>query len=560
MLNNIKNLYIRLRVKLIILFSLIVFIIGLTNIYYITVVTPVSNDECIWTPVNVHGKQMLVFEKVKAGGVTWNAGIRNGDYLLAINNVPATNDQQMQLVLNKLKAGSFATYTIKRENVTCNVNIYIKKLILFNVLSFNLLAFLWFCISFVVIMSKPEGEVQRLFYKIGAFFVLGLSGTIFNYHTNNPDSAAFYDLYHFLGFLVVVPLILVPFYFMKFFMLFPLRHKFTNYKHFNHIYYSIPVTYLIIIFILGRMGGSDGIINLIVNYNLLIGITAGFAFLIINYRRIKTKQERKPVFVISAGFFLGIIALLYTNFVAPIIAGSIYNSPYYYAPIIMLVIIPISFAYSIFKYQLMDVSEVVKNTIVYGVATVALAGIYFVTIYLLGQSVSMAISPEYRNILAGFVFIIFAMAFQSTKDRLQEIITKQFYPEQFAFRQMIMKFSNEVSGVVGLENILINMEKTFVNSLRLKQFAILLKDESNGKYELRSCHGINAANIEIDSTRSNLENFLKEKSVQKDSIIIEQADFPFVFPDESELLVDQKIFTVVPLVIKSKVIGLLYSG
>lgn len=557
---SIINTYKKARVKIILLYSFLVLFAGLTTLYYVVAVTPVSNDECIWRPVNVAGQRILRFEKVKIGGVTWNAGIRDGDYLLAINDIPVDNDQKAQIQLNRLKAGSFATYTIKRDNVTCNVNIYIKKLIAFGDLAFTLLPFIWFVIGFIVIMAKPDGEVQRLFYKVGAAFLLAKLITVVIYQVTynyNPDYLRVYQAF---GIISLVASCFLPFYFLKFFLVFPRRLKIVTYRYFDLVFYTFPVLFFAVELYLQIKQYSLNLITGIINLTFFSIAACCFVLLAINYFRIKNRTERKPVFIILVGYALGVASLLYTNWVAPQIADTIYNSPEYFTPIIVVILFPIAFGYAIFRYQLMDVSVVIKNAIIYGLATVTLAGIYFGLIYLLGQSVSMAISPEYRSVIAGFVFIVFAMAFQSTKDKLQDIITSKFYPEQFAFQRMLLKFSSEVTAVVGLENILDSMQNVFVNSLKLNQFAVLIKDDNSGKFALRSCHGLDECSISLDENKSKLAEYLRKKSISINNVLIEQTDFPSVFPEESLLLIEQKIYTIVPLVIKSKVIGLLLFG
>jgi serine phosphatase RsbU (regulator of sigma subunit) len=574
---NILKIYKQLRVNFILAFSLFVLVVGITSLYFVFIVTPTSNDECLWKDVpdkENPGYGKVVFEKVKQNGVTWNVGIRNGDTLLAVNHKKFKSGAQAQETLNKVKAGNYATYTIKRANVTCNVSILIKKLIDFGMAAYTSLAFIWFVIGFIVIMAKPDGEVQRLFYKIGASFIFLQSVLITSHQYIFYYNPALNLLYGFCGFVSILAGVLMPFYFAKFFWVFPQKFKIVTYRYFNQIYYSLAallflyysyrfIVYIKIVTLSGNILSRIDILNSIAQSTNLIFCGSGlvgFISLIINYIRVKDKADKKPILIILIAYMLGILALLYTALIAPRITDTIFNSPTYYAPIIIVIILPISFGYSIFKYQLMDVSVVIKNTIIYGAATAALAGIYFGLIYLLGQSVSMAMNAEYRGIIAASVFIVFAIAFQSTKDKLQDIITRSFYPEQFAFQKVLINFSNDVSSMVGQDNILSKMQATFVNSLKLNQFAILLKEEGSNIYIVKNCFGVNADNFTIDEGASNLNAYLERKAVSVNNPMIEQMDFPFVFPEESEELIKQNIYTIIPLIIKSKVIGLLLFG
>ena len=82
----------------------------------------------------------------------------------------------------------------------------------------------------------------------------------------------------------------------------------------------------------------------------------------------------------------------------------------------------------------MDVSDVIKTTVLYGAAMATVAGTYFFVIYLLGETLSNAIGTEYQVTIAGIIFVVFALVFQSTRDRFQNLITRKFYPEQWVER------------------------------------------------------------------------------------------------------------------------------
>ena len=291
---------------------------------------------------------------------------------------------------------------------------------------------------------------------------------------------------------------------------------------------------------------------------LLLGsMTIGLISLFINYIRMKDKAERKPVFIILSAYSLGLFSILYTVFIAPSITDTMFNSPEFYTPILLVAIIPVSFGISIFRYQLMDVSIVVKNTIIYGIATITIAAVYFLLIYVIGQSVSQAIGTEYQGIIAGIIFIVFAMVFQSTKNKFQDFLTAKFYPEQFAYQKVLIRFSNDVSVMVGLENILNAMKTTFVESLMIKEFGIMIKSPDN---ELKLERAVGLKNADLVISDANVEKFYMEKILVSDYVVIEQPDFINVFPTASRSLIENNIFTIIPMILNSKVIGLLLFG
>jgi serine phosphatase RsbU (regulator of sigma subunit) len=285
---------------------------------------------------------------------------------------------------------------------------------------------------------------------------------------------------------------------------------------------------------------------------------AALIALIVQYRRIQLREKRKPILLMILAVSFGLALQLYVGQIAPAISDTIFNSPEYYTPIILIVIVPLIFAYSIFKYQLMDVSIVVKNTIIYGTATATVAAIYFFVIYVAGQSISSFFGVENQGIIAGIFFIIFALVFQSTKNKFQDFLTRRFYPEQFAFQKVLVELSNELSIVAGLDNILQLMKRTFVDALKIKTFGILIRDKDGN---LNLVDSVGMSNDRCVITESRIIQFLKDKYLITKYPSIEQSDFKVVFPDEkADRLISEGVYTIIPMMAKSKIVGLLLFG
>jgi hypothetical protein len=98
--------------------------------------------------------------------------------------------------------------------------------------------------------------------------------------------------------------------------------------------------------------------------------------------------------------------------------------------------------------------------------------------------------------------------FQSTKDRFQEFLTKRFYPEQFAYQRVLVDLSNELSVVVGLDNIIQLMKRTFVDALKINTFGIMIRDKDSNLFLVDSI-GMN--NDKCVITESRIIQFLKDK-------------------------------------------------
>ena len=566
--NLLANKY---RKKIIIPVSVFLSLLFLLQLYFVFEITVRSNDECIWLPQFDNEKQLiLVFQNVKENGVTWQAGIRDGDTLLEINHKKITDVRNAQLELNKFKSGEFAHYRVIHDGQILDTNVEVKKLINFGGLAFALFGGIWLLISAIVLTAKPDGEVQIIFYRIGSTLVLLSSFNLLidNFNDNPisslPSLRLIFDLFYtfgavFIGFLLV-----------HLFWVFPQRLRIIERKWTKKILYLTPLSIFVIVVLLRAVFVYFGKppIPLFFRYIetlYLIFISAGIAIslssLFINYYNLKTKAEKNTVFVILVAYSITAASFVYNFVVNSTLNPALrYNSPEFFMPIILIATLPIAFGYSIFKYSLMDMSEVVKRTLTYGLATVAVAVLYFLVIYILGQTISGAIGTDYQAIIAGAVFIIFAFIFQSTKDRFQETITRKFYPEQFAYQKVILNFSKEVGTITGLKNILSVTTQVFTESLNIKKFGIAIHEKENHrKFRLLSGFGLKE-NFCFQIDIAAFAKFLLTKKDLNTYVVIEKENFENIFLDKAEKFIENEIYTIIPMQIQSRLIGFLLFG
>ena len=563
-MNKPKEIFFKSRHILIIVASSILLIVAAINIYLTLVVDPASNDECLWVHKHVSMDSSAIYiSNVKVNGVTWNAGIRDGDQLISINGTKVMRTGHAQEVLNRVNKGKYAKYTVKRDGKIFTTNVYVKKLISIPDLASELAGLFWLIIGFVVLMAKIDGFVQKLFYSIGVGYVLSsLSFILRNGHSVNGSPFGLIVI----AYLCSLGICYTPFLIMYFFWTFPKPFNFLEKKWVKPLIFIVPAILSIVIIAMGALvfGSKTLELKIFISSLITLALIGGacniiaFISLIISYRRLKVKKDKNPILIILIAYGIVIATSFYTSTIAPAISDTIFNSPEYYTPIILIVLFPLAFGYSIFKYQLMDVSVVIKNTIVYGLATAALAVIYFLVIYVMGQGISTAIGTQYQAIIAGVFFVAFALVFQSTKDKFQDFLTAKFYPEQSAYQKVLLRFSNEISTVVGLDNILDSMKETFIQSLKISTLGICINSDDNSVFVLVRSEGIK--NKKLSLSKFQVEEFLRSKYQASGSLAIDSDDFVNVFPEQTSNLIDEEIYTIIPMVIKSKPIGMILFG
>lgn len=567
MFKTIKSFFSRHFSHFILFISTILIMISAVNYFYLFDVTAQSNDECLWRDSDLFGNNNTVkFDLVKIDGVTWVAGIRNGDRLISINGKAATNTLVASRLLDKVSSGDFAVYVVERNGKQFSTNVYVKKLVAFNNLAFTLLSSLWLIVGFFVLMAKPDGKIQRLFFSVGAFSVL-FSMTSLLTRGQQVDNPIFKNIILLLctDVLIIFGGIFWAFSMVRFFSVFPIESVLEKKNWIRKsLIYSPWIIFVLLMIVrvkyvyLENSNLVQNITGFIVGAFVIGSLMMSFLQLIVSYKKVTAANDKRALRVILFAYLIGISAIVYFLLFTATTNQVVFNDPLLFMPIILIAVIPIAFGFAIFRYALMDIREAVKSTIIYGTATVSIAAAYFIIMLLLGQVVSSAIGTEYQGVIAGFVFVVFAIVFQSTKDHFQDYLTQKFYPEQFAFQKGLLKFSGDIAKVVGIENILNSTNELYVNSLRIKKYGLMLK-KNDGLFHLLQSQGVNLFEPQSFPTEE-LSTYLLERKKNNKRVFLERVNFNRVLGNNSELLISEGIFTLVPLMINETIIGLLLFG
>lgn len=548
--------------------TIIILIVGVFNIYTAYSINKISNDECLWIPHKIDKDSVIiVFDKVKVGGVTYNAGVRNGDKFLELNGQPLKGTSHAQLLLNKIAESDYATYKVENDDGVFETKVLIKKMFNIGDFAFSLLGVIWLIVSFSSLTANPDGKAQRMFYLLGVIFVINKINLLFPQF----NSFDYLDSGYFPFVLIwSITSFFLPMVFLHFFLIFPTRSAVMNKRWFRIALYLVPmvvyVAYYLYIFnstlYVKNLSSNPAALFVPVNIFFVTSLMISLLMLALKYRKLtKNSPQKKSVFIILSSFVIGILGVIYVSFFAPLVADIVFNTPEHYTPIILIVLIPIAFGYSILKYQLLDVSVVVKNTIVYGSATLTLAILYFLSVYVIGQSIGSVVGTDYQNFISAISFLLFALVFQSTKDKFQGLLTRKFYPEQFAYQKILLQLSKDLNGSIAftLDHILDTITSTFSDLLKVQKFGLILKNNDPNAFSL-----VRSRNI-IDKSK-----FVFKDDSQISTLILEkfkEGKFNIIDSHESqndlsynELFQKEEIYTTLPLIVNNNIIGLMVFG
>lgn len=246
-MNRLKSILLRYRSKIIVWLSLLLISIAILNLYFAVEVNVRSNDECLWEPEKTGKDSVAIFfDFVKVDGVAWEAGIRDGDQLIEIDGKTITNTVQAQYILNEFDYGQYAEYKYMRDGEIFTTKVYVKKLVQFDWIANCLGALFWMLIGFIVLTSKPDGRIHRLFYLWGVVTVLS---SLMVHLPIYGEYDKFYNQYGWSSYLIIflwlIGMTFSPFVLNYFIWNFPAPFRFAEKKWVRRAVFLIPSAFFI---------------------------------------------------------------------------------------------------------------------------------------------------------------------------------------------------------------------------------------------------------------------------------------------------------------------------
>ncbi|MGH9467359.1 MAG: ATP-binding protein [Terriglobales bacterium] len=193
------------------------------------------------------------------------------------------------------------------------------------------------------------------------------------------------------------------------------------------------------------------------------------------YRRARgaVARVRTQALVMARGTLLAIVpfAALY---IVPYVSGAdlprLAN-----LSVISLILVPLAFAYAIWRHHLLEAEIVFRRGVVYTLATVLVVAAYWGVIGVAGILIHSRL-PTWG--WAGWLLAILvtAVLFEPVKHWLQERLDRMFYRERYDFRRTLRDFGRQINEQPDLDNLLRLVPDRLAQTLEVDQVAIFLAE------------------------------------------------------------------------------------
>jgi signal transduction histidine kinase len=153
--------------------------------------------------------------------------------------------------------------------------------------------------------------------------------------------------------------------------------------------------------------------------------------------------------------------------------GSFYQLVNALALLVLSFVFPICIAIGILRYRLYDIEIIIRRTLVYGILTVCVVGVYVLVVGGLGALIGTSGNLLISLLAAGLV----AVLFQPLRALLQRGVNRLLYGQRDEPYAVITRLSQRLKSTLAPDTVLSTIVETVAQALKLPYAAILLKQE-----------------------------------------------------------------------------------
>jgi PAS domain S-box-containing protein len=500
----------------------------------------------------------FVAHQVAANSPAYLAGIKKGDILFSINDLPI--DTRIDIVKGlwvAAAAGQKVKYQIGRPAEILSPSFFLSQKrpnLLYYYMA--LIGLTTLVIAVVVFFNSRRTFAMPYL----SFYLLSLAFYSFYIFSPTGQLDLLDGLFNWLdeaAFLFFPPLL------VHFFLIFPQRKKILKQRPSSIYLLYLPGLLLLLAILVLHLplasGWEDGLVMSVYGAVekaeiLQFALYSVIALLSIYHslRRPPSLLVRRQLRWILSGLGIGVVPFV----VFYAIPYSLGQSPSQYAELTILLqaLIPLTFAYSVSRYRLMDFEVLLKKA-----ATLIFSYFLLACLYLILSSRTQAFSENKLNvlILGILAMILGATVFTPLKKLVSSLLDRFFYRRSYKYRQTLLIISKELSRERSLQKLSQSLLDLISQALSLKCLALLLPDTADSRtFILTSVKGDSQSMPRAITFEPGFYGFLRDKEyIALDSL----AEMKKLYKGNEEL-VSLGLVHFLPLKVETNLIGCLSMG
>lgn len=420
------------------------------------------------------------------------AGIVPGDRIVGIANSIPNSRRRAAEILSRHEIGESLEYLIQRPGVSRPIPLMVelgrRSVGDTSYLYACILGFSFFFIGLFVLAHQPRLRAGHVFFALCSLFLVFLVCRL------RPASYSWVDT-------VVLragslALVLLPAAFLHFFLIFPrpvwdgrlgetlaaLRSQ-RWWAALMALVYGLPVAAFVAQeWLLPLMAGvrtrqiSGAPVG---NWWLLAAwVLLALGLLTANLRRLPASEERRGAALVLFGSLLGLLPFLVLAVGFP---SFLHTEQFVFYGVVPLAAIPVTFAYAIFRFQLMNVRVILRKSLLYTATTAVVTVVYalaIVSFNAIFQGTTLARSPWFPLLFA----LVIVLLFEPLRRRIQVPMDRFFFAERTRLQRALVELGEAFTGHSDPAEVVEDLVERLPDLLGLR-FAALYLHRGDGRHE-----------------------------------------------------------------------------
>jgi PAS domain S-box-containing protein len=222
-------------------------------------------------------------------------------------------------------------------------------------------------------------------------------------------------------------------------------------------------------------------------YDATFYVLAALLFLR-SYKRANTPLLRQQLKWVTRGTLLAVLPFTFF-YAVPYLLNL--NPPRLITDLagLSLVFLPLTFAWAIVRYRLMDTDLIFKRGVAYTLATALILGGYFGVIALISVMVHNVMPEAVKEWGLVVAILVTAAVFDPLKRRIQGWVDRAFDRHRYDYRKALVEFGRGLSSETNIGALLESIVEQLPRTLLVARVAVFLTDES-GRLRLAASHGL----------------------------------------------------------------------
>jgi two-component system, NtrC family, sensor kinase len=440
-----------------------------------------ADDGVTWVDrAGPNGKMSVVAAHIRPGGSGEKAGIHPGDLIVQAGTTPIHQALDVARAISAVPVLSQMRYTLQRNGIEFQKdNIFIEAAPRDYAVYYQYaVGFAYIAIGLFVYYRRTSAT------KSLHFFILCLASFIASTFHYSGKLNTFDEVIYWGN---VVAGLLAPAIFLHFCLTFHATPDWLR-KRGSSVVLYLPSALLILVIAAAAEGILKSSASLLEMRWLLDRVSLGFelflyfcgaAALTWDHAHSQDPITRRQLKFLRNGALVGLAP--FTLFYAiPYIFGSI---PHHVMSlsVLSMALIPLTWAYAVTRYRLMDVDIIFQQGYVYTLATLAVIGLFYGLIFFIFNT--STITPPAFVVLISIATFVFQPIRRSIQEQLDRWV---FYRDRYDARLTLIEFARELSSETDQNAMLAKVGDRLLRTLSLQHIGVFLAEEEASTYALHS--------------------------------------------------------------------------